>query len=291
MKQAIEFKEVLDAMWLYNQTYSIASAADNTQKQAPKWYVMDEFGCAMEHSPDPNFACMPFFFVNKGRAYNLIWPIKDVKEGDRITRNFIPRKMSNESKENHEFRSLMVTGHRKSLTASNEEDLPRESKFDTSPVGVERVSTSKRTLYCDYISTEELKQCPDLGFTVVDRMQDADVLLLSRPTPLDKLKSGAFVNHFHGEESFYMKDQLAAFIQGSIGYPAWYPRTFVLHRDLQKLVENMTQGNGYWVVRQADSSMVEFEPVVTRDELRVCRLVEVGTVVASECEYSLLCNK
>ena len=52
---------------------------------------MDEVGSAISHSEDPNFRCAPFLFVNNGLSYSIIWPIKDIRESDLITRDYYPR--------------------------------------------------------------------------------------------------------------------------------------------------------------------------------------------------------
>ncbi|KAL1114831.1 hypothetical protein AAG570_007655 [Ranatra chinensis] len=62
---------------------------DNIEKQMPLWYVMDEFGCAIRHSDEPNFRTVPFIYVPTGVSYTLLFPVKDVANGEEVTRDFV----------------------------------------------------------------------------------------------------------------------------------------------------------------------------------------------------------
>eukprot|EP00596_Hydrurales_sp_CCMP1899_P003589 CAMPEP_0119053678 /NCGR_PEP_ID=MMETSP1177-20130426/74576_1 /TAXON_ID=2985 /ORGANISM="Ochromonas sp, Strain CCMP1899" /LENGTH=801 /DNA_ID=CAMNT_0007033687 /DNA_START=197 /DNA_END=2600 /DNA_ORIENTATION=+ len=58
-----------------------------------RWFLMDEVGLSITHSCAPNVRCCPLL-VDLGNgetfALSLLWPIKDILEGDIITRDYLP---------------------------------------------------------------------------------------------------------------------------------------------------------------------------------------------------------
>ena len=49
---------------------------------------MDEFGARVQHSADaPSVRMVPFISAIDGAAYSLLFPVKDVQEGEEITRD------------------------------------------------------------------------------------------------------------------------------------------------------------------------------------------------------------
>ena len=50
-------------------------------EHVPVWFVLDEFGSSIQHSFQPSFAMVPFYYVPKQEAYSMIWPLKDVTYG------------------------------------------------------------------------------------------------------------------------------------------------------------------------------------------------------------------
>ena len=59
------------------------------------WYVNDELGSYLNHSDQPNIRLMPFLYAPNNKldenvvAFSLMWPIKDIKMGDLISRDFL----------------------------------------------------------------------------------------------------------------------------------------------------------------------------------------------------------
>ena len=47
----------------------------------PVWYVLDEFGSSIQHSDQPSFAMVPFYYVPKQEACSVIWPLRDIAYG------------------------------------------------------------------------------------------------------------------------------------------------------------------------------------------------------------------
>jgi len=50
---------------------------------------MDEFGSHIQHSDEPTFRVVPFFYLPEQATYSLLFPIVDVEEHDEITRDFV----------------------------------------------------------------------------------------------------------------------------------------------------------------------------------------------------------
>lgn len=59
------------------------------------WYVNDELGSYLSHDDQPNIRLMPFLYAPNNKldenvvAFSLMWPIKDIKMGDLISRDFL----------------------------------------------------------------------------------------------------------------------------------------------------------------------------------------------------------
>ncbi|KAJ1674260.1 hypothetical protein EV182_003644, partial [Spiromyces aspiralis] len=58
------------------------------------WYLMDEAGSAITHSDDPTCRCSPFLYFSPEHqtvvAFSLVWPCKDMAQGDLFTRDYCP---------------------------------------------------------------------------------------------------------------------------------------------------------------------------------------------------------
>ena len=74
-------------------TVSLYECTGNANLQAedrlPVWYVMDEFGCRIQHSDEPKARVVPFFYLNEQAAYSLLFPITDLDEGEEVSRDFV----------------------------------------------------------------------------------------------------------------------------------------------------------------------------------------------------------
>jgi hypothetical protein len=75
---------IIKALWSklpqFMQTYTIKvgkSVVD--ESDMPIWFLMDEFGLKINHSRDPNMRVIPFFNQFDRLAYNLLFPVKDIK--------------------------------------------------------------------------------------------------------------------------------------------------------------------------------------------------------------------
>ena len=69
---------IIEQMWKYNQTYTLAVDGGKAEDREPYWYIRDEFGSAIEHSDQPNARMVPFLSMIDGQMYTLLWLIEDV---------------------------------------------------------------------------------------------------------------------------------------------------------------------------------------------------------------------
>nr|CAD7402405.1 unnamed protein product [Timema poppensis] len=79
---------VFDEMWKFNQTYSVGSLS-NVESRLPVWYIMDEFGSAIQHAEEPNFRVVPLIYLPEQIPYSLLFPIKNLSKDEEVTRDFI----------------------------------------------------------------------------------------------------------------------------------------------------------------------------------------------------------
>lgn len=79
--------KVIENIWRYCNFYSLN--AQQVENSLPLWYVNDELGSAVNHSDEANFRIIPFIHLPDQVTYSLLFPIKDVNEGDQVTRNYV----------------------------------------------------------------------------------------------------------------------------------------------------------------------------------------------------------
>jgi tubulin--tyrosine ligase-like protein 12 len=88
-----EVDYIVENIWKITHSYKL-SHGDNVDAE-PVYYVLDEVGSALGHDPNPNSLCFPFiYFKNNqpgsdGVTYNILYPLKDIPEGEYITNDFV----------------------------------------------------------------------------------------------------------------------------------------------------------------------------------------------------------
>ncbi|CAF1448631.1 unnamed protein product [Rotaria sp. Silwood1] len=87
---------ILQRMWKFNQTYTLASAQFNPHldaevTQEPYWYIMDELGSSICHSDtNTNVCCTSFLFVPTQTMFTLLYPIVRIEQPyTEIFRNYV----------------------------------------------------------------------------------------------------------------------------------------------------------------------------------------------------------
>lgn len=100
-------EKVMENIWRFTNFYSINAQGEKFDKQfitvlqficflgatvedsLPLWYVMDELGSGIVHGDEPNCRIIPFIYAAEQVTYSLLFPIRDINEGDRVTRDYV----------------------------------------------------------------------------------------------------------------------------------------------------------------------------------------------------------
>ena len=64
---------IIELMWKFNHTYTLAMNGGKAEDLEPYWYIRDEFGSAIEHSDQANVRMAPFLSMLDGQMYTLLW--------------------------------------------------------------------------------------------------------------------------------------------------------------------------------------------------------------------------
>ncbi|XP_046584375.1 tubulin--tyrosine ligase-like protein 12 [Haliotis rubra] len=246
---------VLRKMWKYTQTYSFGHLSEGSEDSMPIWYVMDEFGSRIQHSNEPSFRTVPFYFLPRQMAFNIMWPLRDLDHGEEVTRDYLPN-----------VRDALV--RRARLTPWIDDDLTDVSCEQTEPdmsyfqayreneslpnldVEFPPVPTDRSLkVYMDY--GKMLKDhLTDPRFQLVEDITQADVIWTHRHykdfKELSEEFPGKFVNQFPFEMTVTIKDLLAIVSRraakkdqsqnASQPSPKWLPVTYNLQTELPQFV-------------------------------------------------------
>jgi len=260
--------QVMDAKWKFASTYSVGSAA-TIEERMPVWYLMDEFGSRIQHSDDFNFRLVPFMYIPEGCAYSLLFPVKDVKHQEEITRDFLEGPEAQDKLTrlallniwNHidltEFSDWKQTEPEVEFFASSRsnETLPDEN-FEAKELPKDR----KIKVYAEYAFIG-----PNLTherFEMVESPEEADIVWytwhykqfkeFSEETPHKR------INQFPFEHVLTIKDLLCIVCRrmrkNNENEPKWLPTTFNMKTELDKFVSyfQSRQEKGldnHWIVK------------------------------------------
>lgn len=56
-------------------------STQSPEDKVPVWYILDEFGSQVQHSDRPSCSMAPFYYVQGGLAYSVLWPLQNLQEG------------------------------------------------------------------------------------------------------------------------------------------------------------------------------------------------------------------
>uniref|UniRef100_A0A1B6J2G9 Tubulin--tyrosine ligase-like protein 12 SET-like domain-containing protein n=1 Tax=Homalodisca liturata TaxID=320908 RepID=A0A1B6J2G9_9HEMI len=274
-ENAIE--EVYNRIWKFNQTYS-CSALSNIEDQLPVWYVMDEFGSAIQHSDCPNFRVVPFLHIPEGIAYSVLFPIKTVKRNDDVTRDYVEsitddleRKARLIPWKEISLRNIPFTQTEPAeeyfSSGRRNESLPNLSALIPKDTNGTVPDTKPLKVFSQYSFINE--NLTSSKFSVVTDEKDADILWLTSHFKQYKEFSeefpAKFINQFPFESVITIKDLLAIICRRKTdnfsgfnsrfeSQPNWLPTTFNLTTELTKFVsyfqhrqdENL---NNHWICK------------------------------------------
>lgn len=267
----VKVEQVFNEMWKFNNTYSVKSLQDG-DVLLPVWFIMDEFGSAIQHADEPNMRIVPFIYLNEGIAYSILYPISDLEYEDEITVDYI------ENYKDPEIRKVLL--HPWFPMSYCELDFnqiePGVDYFSSGHIA-ENVPNSAimrdivvsydQTLkvYSEYKYIDEHLTHP--RFQVVDNKEEADILWYTHHfkdfKTLSEEKPSTFVNQFPYEYILTIKDLLSIICRRNRKdiekhslqtTPEWLPATYNLKTELLKFMsyyQNREKKglNNLWIIK------------------------------------------
>ncbi|KAF5275181.1 hypothetical protein FQR65_LT04213 [Abscondita terminalis] len=286
--------DIFDELWRYCDCYWTQNA-DDAEDRIPIWYILDEVGSAIHHSDSPNCRIVPFLYIPERSTYSIIFPIKDIKCGEMITRNFVEKPTGIE-----ERTALLLPWVCSSVLENNfnhdkpspdyffighvQETLPTLSNINPNTI------KSEYNVYSEYALVKE--NLKDTMFLIVNNEKEADILWLTHHfTNYEEfsLNSDKFINQFPFEYVLTNKDLLSIIcIHNSQGVdePPWLPSTYNLHTELCKFVsyykyrENQGLDN-HWIVKPYNLAR-SLDTHITSNLNYILRLPATGPKIAQK---------
>jgi len=279
-------EEVLDSMWKYNQTYSIASQQGSSKQ--PLWYIMDKYGSALSHSNNPNFKCSPFFYAAENKAYSLLWPTQDVKIGNLCSRNFIPQIMANENLNICKTRLKAFTEkniYSDKIVKTDSENLSESLKINiTKYEEITKIELKLPSKYCFKTFPKEItrKVINGIADTKLTDAKNADIII----SPLNDMLIYLAEDFLPANEMLRNKDYLNNYLQYKLSkqHNEMFGKHFVLPRDLVEFNEVFERSNlpEYWIVKPVDTKLIDIPTFVTTHYSRIVRMCETGSISVSQ---------
>ncbi|KAK8392010.1 hypothetical protein O3P69_017552 [Scylla paramamosain] len=296
-------ESVMQEMWKYNCTYSIASKT--AEESLPVWYIMDEFGARIQHCGEPNFRVVPFYFSPHQCCYSLLFPLEDVDEGEEVTRNYVEGPPLDPLTRD----ALLLPWFAEDLTHEDprQEEPPRDFFLSgrTNEVmpeggaeGVEVPSHRPLKVFAEYDYVRNY--LTDTRFTVTDSREDADILWLMEHFKDFKSLSErpqCRINQYPLEHLITIKDLLGVVCRRAVhlgachteedaGTPSWLPLTYCLKRELGKFAslyqrrEKRGEDN-HWIIKPWNLAR-GLDHTITNNLNHIVRLPATGPKIAQK---------
>ncbi|XP_055908082.1 tubulin--tyrosine ligase-like protein 12 [Eupeodes corollae] len=306
LEDADRVDKILHAMWKYCQAYSIAAEGTTAEERVPIWYVMDEVGSAVNHSDDPNFRIVPFLHLNTQTTYSLLFPIRDVEEGEQVTRDFVEYVAKDAPERDAVLLPWRYTDLKENSFVQSEPDADYFSNGhvpESLPEGsVDEPVVSRNDplkVFSEYDVLSEYLTAP--YFEIVDNPEDADVLwlinhfkdfaALARDTP------NKFVNQFPYEYVLTVKDLLCITCRrGTNGkhhdpdtldtLPAWLPTTYNLKTEVLQFASYFQNReakglDNHWIIKPWNLAR-SLDTYISNNIAQIMRLPATGPKIAQK---------
>jgi hypothetical protein len=96
-------ESILFRLWHYAQCLELLLANPSGGFQKNRlWYLPSPIGLGIQHSADPNVAVIPFVKSDPSgelRIMSFIWPLRDIKSGEVLKKDNLPKSLPNEVKD------------------------------------------------------------------------------------------------------------------------------------------------------------------------------------------------
>ncbi|RNA07704.1 tubulin--tyrosine ligase 12 [Brachionus plicatilis] len=300
---------VLENMWKFNQTYKIFTEKLTDDEREPVWYIMDEFGSSLRHSDDPSIKCSPFYYIPTATMYSIIWPLKDLKNGDELTRDYVYGTRDEKLRRaklfpwNDEDEDYLEDLEDENCTEQSEpnfdyfnsgrtdEILPSESDLEL--INISKINLSANStminVFSDMKSVQE--NLTDPKFKFVDDMWKADIIFINKHfkdyKQLREKLPNSLVNQFPYENVVTVKDLLAVVSRRVPDSKYWLPTTYNLSYELTKFIcyFNKRESDGldnHWILKPWNLAR-SIDTTVTKCLNQIIRSQETGPKIA--CKY------
>lgn len=270
-------EDILKHMWKFNSTYS-CSALSSVEDQLPLWYVMDEFGSAVQHSDNPNFKIVPFLNLAEGIVYSLLFPLRCAHKGDEVLRDYVFG-ISDEIERRARLLPWIPSSFKAIDFLQSEpsedyfisgrilETLPNIDALIPKDTNGSALDSKPMKVFSDYAYINEY--LTSHKFSLVTDEHSADILWLTshfkQYKEFSELYPNKFINQFPFENVITIKDLLAIVsrrntsITGSISdtlpfLPNWLPTTYNMSTELPKFISYFQHRedkelDNYWICK------------------------------------------
>lgn len=317
-----EIDQTIKYIWKLANTYRLAQKTlthdENTppsiqskQDSLPVWYIMDEVGLSINHCKDPNFVCYPFIYFTENidkevvcTTYNLIWPIKDIANGDFITRNYTlgheeQTKMAKEGVWENIPIEPFIEAHdsfTKKMKSKAQEQSALFDKYNFAShekiPAIELKPGQKFKIVTDYKCIKENMPKTNSCYQIVEDLVDADMCYFAQPLKsymteeIKELIESKMVNQFPYEMAFTSKSKLSETVQDVLGYTKWLPLTFSLSTQIDEFVgefiHNKTLGDSNWWITKPTILSGSMDMAINQNLDLCLRQSETGTKIVSK---------
>lgn len=270
-------EDILKHMWKFNLTYS-CSALSSVEDQLPLWYIMDEFGSAVQHSDNPNFKIVPFLNLAEGIVYSLLFPLRCAHKGDEVLRDYVFG-ISDEIERRARLLPWIPSSFKAIDFLQSEpsedyfisgrilETLPNIDALIPKDTNGSALDSKPLKVFSDYPYINEY--LTSHKFSLVTDQHSADILWLTshfkQYKEFSELYPNKFINQFPFENVITIKDLLAIVsrrnnsITGSISdtlpfLPNWLPTTYNMSTELPKFISYFQHReekelDNYWICK------------------------------------------
>ncbi|XP_078164148.1 tubulin-tyrosine ligase [Carex rostrata] len=294
---------VVSAMWLYLMTYRLAD--EEKIDETPVWYVMDELGSALRHSDNANFKVSPFLFMPDGKvtsavSYSVLWPIRDVQQGEECTRDFLFG-IGEDKQRSARLTAWFHTPENYFIQEFRKYSQELESKVLGPPNknlhgGIKSVTGSilpsdgrPLRVLTDIPQVEEFLTRPE--FVLTNEPKDADIIWTSLQVDAElkkalDLNDSQYTNQFPFEACLVMKHHLAETIHKAQGSPEWLQPTYNLETQLSQLIGDyfVRKRDGIdnlWILKPWNMART-IDTTVTGDLSAIIRMMETGPKICQK---------
>lgn len=301
-------EDVMQEMWRYNQTYSLGGFVMEAEECLPIWYIMDEFGSRIQHSDDPSFRTIPFYFLPQQITYTLLFPLRKLEYGEEVTRNYV----ENPTNDPLTLQALKLPWVPCDMTFVDcaqeepDEEFLRSGRIEESvpDLSIEFPTLCRERkikVYSDYKAIRDYLKHP--AFEITAQESDADIFWYNYHfkdfRDLSISCTNKLVNQFPFEHIVTVKDLLAIICRRAHAdkpsvdpetldtFPKWLPTTYNLKTELPKFVSYYQQRekrdlDNYWICKPWNLAR-GLDTHITNNLNYILRLPSTGPKVA--CKY------